>query len=148
MLFSGNCAFAESGKENLSDSTAKSEDDKAGEIIHLTKDDFLKKVFNYEKNTEEWVYEGSTPCIVDFYADWCPPCKKVDPILKELAKSYEGKIIVYKVNTDKERELAAAFGIRSIPTFLFIPKNGDPQSAAGALPRDTFVKIIDEFLLK
>ena len=148
ILLSGDCMFAESGKEKTNDSATTSNEESTGEVISLNKEDFLKKVFNYEKNTEEWVYEGTTPCIIDFYADWCPPCKKVEPILKELAKEYKDKIIIYKINTDKERELAGAFGIRSIPTYLFIPAKGDPQSTAGALPRETFVKIIDEFLLK
>ena len=147
MLLSANYAFAQSD-ENANESTAKSEEDPAGVFITLNKEDFLKKIFNYEKNKDKWVYEGTLPCIIDFYADWCPPCKKVEPILKELAKEYKGKIIIYKINTDNERELASAFGIRSIPTYLFIPAKGDPQSAAGALPRESFVKIIDEFLLK
>ena len=152
VLFSANSTFAESGKENESktanESATISEDDSTGEVVVLNKEDFLKKIYNYEKNKEEWVYEGSLPCIIDFYADWCGPCKKVEPILKELAKDYKGKVLIYKINTDKERELAAAFGIRSIPTYLFIPAKGDPQSASGALPRETFVKVIDEFLLK
>ena len=148
ILFSANYAFSESEKEKTVDNAAISSDDLTGEVIILNKEGFLKKVFNYEKKPESWVYEGTTPCIVDFYADWCPPCKIVDPILKELAKEYKGKIIVYKINTDNERELAAVFGIRNIPTYLFIPAKGEPQSAAGALPRETFVQIIDEFLLK
>ena len=148
ILLSGDCIYAESGKEKANESTTKSSDDLTGEIISLNKADFLKKIFNYEQNTEEWIYEGTTPCIIDFYADWCPPCKKVEPILKELAKEYKGKIIIYKINTDNERELASAFGIRNIPTYLFIPAKGDPQSTSGALPRESFVQIIDEFLLK
>jgi len=123
------------------------EADGAGEVILLTKKDFLEKVYNYETNRDSFIYEGTSPCIIDFYADWCGPCKMVDPILKDLAKEYKGKIIVYKVNTDNERALAAAFGIRSIPTYFFITNKGDLRYAMGALPRETFVKVIDELLL-
>ena len=119
-----------------------------GTVVVLTKKDFLEKVYNYEKNKDRFVYEGTLPCIVDFYADWCGPCKMVDPILKELAQEYKGKIIIYKINTDKERELAQMFRINSIPTYFFIPAKGDPQRAAGAMPRASFVKIITDFLLK
>jgi thioredoxin len=122
-------------------------DDSEG-IVVLNKADFLKKVYNYEKNPEEWVYEGELPCIIDFYADWCGPCKKVAPILKELATEYKGKIIVYQINVDKERELARLFGVNNIPMFLFVPAKDKPQSTMGAIPRASFVKIIEEFLLK
>ena len=148
ILLSANCTSAQSDDKKKSEKAEKSEEVKKDEIITLNKEDFLKKVFNYEKNTEKWVYEGDLPCIIDFYADWCPPCKKVEPILKELAKEYKGKVIFYKINTDKEKELASAFGIRSIPTYLFISTKGEPQSAMGALPRESFVKVINEFLLK
>lgn len=116
------------------------------EVIHLTTAEFKAKVFDYETNTD-WKYEGDIPCIVDFYADWCGPCKRIAPILDELAKEYDGKIVIYKVDTDKERELSAAFGIRSIPTILFVPMEGKPQMAQGALPKESFVKAIDEVLL-
>jgi thioredoxin 1 len=112
---------------------------------HLTKETFLSKVFNYEKN-KEWKFEGAKPCIIDFYADWCGPCKMVAPILEELATDFEGKMDVYKVNTEEEQELAGAFGIRSIPSFLFIPINGQPQMAMGALPKETFVKAFKDVL--
>lgn len=119
-----------------------------GEVVALNKAEFLAKVFNYEKNSDKWVYEGSKPCIIDFYADWCGPCKKVAPILKELAGTYKNDIIIYKVNVDEEKELASAFGIQSIPSILFVPLNGQPQMAQGALPKEEFVKQIDHFLLK
>lgn len=112
---------------------------------HLTKEKFLTKVFNYEKNTD-WKFEGEKPCIIDFYADWCGPCKMVAPVLEELAKDYEGKIDVYKVNTEEELELAGVFGIRSIPSFLFVPSDGQPQMALGALPRETFIKAFKDVL--
>lgn len=121
--------------------------EKSGEVVVLTKADFLKKVYNFEKNQDEWIYEGDKPCIVDFYADWCGPCRQVSPILKQLAEQYKDQIVVYKVNVDNEKELAMAFGIQSIPTFLFIPKDGQPQLAMGAFPKETFEKQIKEFLL-
>jgi thioredoxin len=108
-------------------------------VEHLTKETFLNKVFNYEKN-KEWKYEGEKPCIIDFYADWCGPCKIVAPVLEDLARDFDGKIDVFKVNTEEEQELASAFGIRSIPSFLFVPAEGQPQMAMGALPKETFVK--------
>lgn len=120
----------------------------SGKVIHLTKAEFLEKVYNYEKNPNEWKYEGNKPAIVDFYADWCGPCKMVAPILDELAKEYDGQIVIYKVDTDKERDLASAFGIRSIPSILFIPMQGEPEMAQGAMPKASFKKAIDEFLLK
>jgi thioredoxin len=112
---------------------------------HLTKETFLSKVFDFEKN-KEWKFEGERPCIIDFYADWCGPCKMVGPILEELSTEYEGKMDVYKVNTEEEQELAGAFGIRSIPSFLFVPVKGQPQMAMGALPKETFVKAFKEVL--
>ena len=114
-------------------------------VEHLTKEAFLNKVFNYEKN-KEWKFEGEKPCIIDFYADWCGPCKMVAPVLEELAKDFDGKINVFKVNTEEEQELASAFGIRSIPSFLFVPSDGQPQMAMGALPRETFVKAFKDVL--
>lgn len=114
-------------------------------IEHLTKETFLNKVFNYEKNTE-WKYEGTKPCIIDFYANWCGPCKIVAPVLEELAKDFEGKLDVYKVDTEAEQELASVFGIRSIPSFLFVPSEGQPQMAMGALPKDTFIQAFKDVL--
>jgi len=114
---------------------------------HLTKETFLAKVFNYEKN-KEWTFEGKLPCLIDFYADWCQPCKTVAPILEELSKEYEGKINIYKVDTEDQKELAAAFGIRSIPSLLFCPGEGQPQMAQGALPKENLIQAINEVLLK
>lgn len=115
--------------------------------IHLTKEEFLNKVANYEANPTEWKYLGDKPAIIDFYADWCGPCKMIAPILEELAKEYDGKIFIYKVNTEQEQELAAAFGIRSIPSLLFVPMEGSPQMAMGALPKNSFKEAIDNVLL-
>lgn len=114
-------------------------------VEFLTKDTFLSKVFNYEKNNE-WKYEGTLPAIIDFYADWCGPCKMVAPILEELAQEYDGKLNVYKIDTEAERELAAVFGIQSIPSLLFVPKEGQPQMAMGALPKETFKRAFKEVL--
>ena len=117
------------------------------EIVHLTKTEFLNKVYNYEANPNDWKYEGDKPCIVDFYATWCGPCKALAPVLEELAKEYDGKIYIYKVDVDKEEELAATFGIRSIPTLLWIPKDGKPTVTQGAMPKTELKKMIDEVLL-
>lgn len=112
---------------------------------HLTAATFKEKVFNYEAN-QEWKFEGELPCIIDFYADWCQPCKMVAPVLEELQKEYEGKINIYKVDTEKEQELAMAFGIQSIPSILFCPKEDKPQMAMGALPKQSFEQAIEEVL--
>jgi thioredoxin len=114
-------------------------------VEHLTKETFKDKVFDYENN-KEWKYEGSVPAIIDFYADWCGPCKMVAPILEELSDEYNGKLNVYKVNTEVERELAGLFGIQSIPSLLFVPTQGQPQMAMGALPKETFKKAFKEVL--
>lgn len=114
-------------------------------IEHLTKEKFLDRVFNYEKNTE-WKFAGTKPCIIDFYADWCGPCKMVAPVLDELAKDYNGKLDVYKIDTEEELELASAFDIRNIPSFLFVPVDGQPQMALGALPKEVFEKAFKEVL--
>lgn len=112
---------------------------------HLTKEQFLTKVFNFEKN-KDWKFEGELPCIIDFYADWCGPCKMVAPILEELSDEYKGKVNIYKVNTEQEQELAGAFGIRSIPSMLFVPQGGQPQMAAGALPKESLEKAMEDVL--
>ncbi len=116
--------------------------------IHLTKAEFLAKVANYEVNPTEWKYLGDKPCIIDFYASWCGPCKTIAPILEDLAKEYDGQIYIYKINTEEEQDLAAAFGIRSIPTLLFCPMGEAPQMAQGAMPKTGFVQAINEVLLK
>lgn len=113
---------------------------------HLTAQDFKEKIFNYETN-KEWNFAGDKPAIIDFYADWCGPCKMVAPVLEELSKEYEGKVDIYKVDTEAEQELSAVFGIRSIPSILFIPKEGKPQMAMGALPKQNFIEIINDVLL-
>ena len=111
----------------------------------LTKADFLAKVFDYENN-KEWNYKGDVPALIDFYADWCQPCKMVAPILEELSEEYAGKIKIFKIDTEVEQELAGIFGIKSIPSLLFIPKDGKPQMAQGALPKPQLKEAIDNVL--
>ena len=119
---------------------------KGTKMEHLTAAAFKEKVFNYEKE-KEWKFAGDKPVIIDFYADWCGPCKIVAPILEELSNEYDGKIQIYKVDTEKEQELASVFGIQSIPSILFIPMSGKPQMSVGALPKEGFVQAINEILL-
>lgn len=133
------CGNAQSKNDNQNDKTMKP--------IELTKADFLAKVADYENNPNEWKYLGDKPAIIDFYATWCGPCKAVAPILEELAAEYGDSIVIYKVDTNQERELAAAFGIRSIPSLLFIPMEGKPQMAQGAMPKSAFREAIDKVLL-
>jgi len=114
--------------------------------VQLTTQDFKEKIFNYE-TVEDWKYQGQLPAIIDFYADWCGPCKMVAPVLEQLSDEYNGRIVIYKVNTDVEQELSAVFGIQSIPTILFIDANGEPMMQPGAFPKHVFKKIIEENLL-
>ncbi|MDD3668228.1 MAG: thioredoxin [Bacteroidales bacterium] len=134
-------------KEEQKNSTVNKKENKM-KTINLSKSEFLTKVMNYEQNPQEWKYLGDKPCIIDFYADWCGPCKMVAPLLEELAKEYDGEIYVYKIDTEKEQELAQAFGIRSIPSLLFVPMNEQPQMVMGALPKSELKKAIDDILLK
>lgn len=119
-----------------------------GKVIHINQSEFIEKVYDYKKNPDKWVYEGSKPAIIDFYADWCGPCRRLSPVLEKLAEKYKDKIVIYKVNTDKERELAAAFGITSLPTLVFISLGDTPQVSQGALPQEVLEKGIEEVLLK
>ena len=114
-------------------------------LEYLTKETFKEKVFNWEEN-KDWKYEGSVPCLIDFYADWCGPCKMIAPVLEELQKEYGDSLVIYKVDTEQERELAGMFGIQSIPSLLFVPVEGQPQMAMGALPKATFEKAISDVL--
>jgi thioredoxin len=124
-----------------------------GAVMKITKAEFLKQVMDYEKNPKEWKYAGTLPCVVDFYADWCAPCRLASPVLEELAKKYKGKIVVYKVNTDQEKELAGVFQISGIPAFLWVPKTGNPTMKSGvpnnpSAIKEQFESMINEVLLK
>lgn len=141
-------ACAGKANDTATEETKQTNQVKKMGTIHLTKAEFLAKVANYETNPTEWKYLGDKPCIIDFYASWCGPCKTIAPILEELAKEYDGQIYIYKINTEEEQELAGAFGIRSIPTILFCPMGENPQMAQGAMPKDAFKRAIEEVLLK
>lgn len=117
------------------------------ETIQLTTQEFRDKIFDYQVE-QDWHHKGSLPAIIDFYVDWCGPCKMVAPVLEELAAKYKDQIVIYKVDTEKEQELSAVFGIQSIPTFLFIPVDGDPMMQPGALPKKVFEQVIEERLLQ
>ena len=114
-------------------------------LEHLTKETFKAKVFNFEES-KDWKFEGDKPCLIDFYADWCQPCKIVAPILEEIQNEYKDGLNIYQVNTEQEQELAGMFGIKSIPSLLFVPKDEQPQMALGALPKDTLEKAIKDVL--
>lgn len=115
-------------------------------MIPLTTAKFKEDIFDYTQS-QEWSYQGDMPCIIDFYADWCGPCKAVAPILDELAKEYEGKIKIYRVDTEVEQELSAVFGIRSIPSILFVPTDKQPMMQNGALPKHVLQQVIEKELL-
>ncbi len=121
----------------------------SGDLIpHLTKSEFLKKVYNYQENPDDWKFLGDKPVIVDFYATWCPPCKKMAPVLDELAKKYGDDIIIYKVDIDKEADLARHFKIQSVPTLYFVPMKGDPKIEIGGKNKEELVELIEKVLLK
>ncbi len=124
------------------------EEKKESKVQHLTYKEFLKKVWDFEKSPNTFVYKGKLPAIVDFYADWCGPCRRVAPIMEKLAEEYDGKLLIYKVNTQNESGLASAFQIRSIPTVLFIPMEGQPMMQVGALPEEGYRQVIEQHLVK
>ncbi len=136
-----------SNQDKGNETSASSSTPDEGKVIQMNKAMFIEKVFNFEENPNEWKFRGDKPCIIDFYADWCGPCKKVAPVMAELAEQYKDQIVIYKVNTDQERELAQIFNIRSIPSILYCPAQGQPQMTMGALPKDEFEKMIKELLL-
>ena len=132
-------ACAGNGGENKKSNEPTKEDNKM-EVVSLNKAEFLKKVYDFEANPNDWKFEGKRPAIVDFYATWCGPCKALHPVLEELSKEYSGKVDIYQIDVDQEKELAAAFGIRSIPTLLLIPMKEEPRITQGALPKDQLKK--------
>lgn len=127
--------------------TKKEEKKEESTVIQMNKQMFLDKVFDYTTGATEWKYKGDKPAVIDFYATWCGPCRMVAPILKDLAKEYGDSIVIYKVDTDKEKELSMAMGIQSLPTIVFIPQNGQPQVIVGAADKSTFQRAINEVLL-
>lgn len=141
-------ATACAGNKDQTNSEPAPKTENEAKVIALTQTEFIKKVYDYQTNKSDWKFEGTRPAIIDFYATWCGPCKTIAPILEDIAKEYTGKIDVYKVDVDKEKELAAAFGINSIPALLFIPMKGEPKMQQGAMPKEQFQKIVNEFLLK
>jgi thioredoxin 1 len=139
-LISSNCSAGNPGDKINKLSTNDN-------VSQLTNETFKKLIFNYDVN-KTWKYEGNKPAIIDFYADWCPPCRQLSPLVEEIAKEYGGKIVVYKVNTDNEKVLAQNLGISSLPTLLYIPAKGKPQITVGMIPKETLVKTVSEILLK
>ena len=117
-------------------------------VKHLTYNEFLKKIWDFEKDPNTFNYKGKLPAVIDFYADWCGPCRRVAPIMERLAEEYDGKLLVYKINTDKERELASAFQVKSIPMVLFVPMEGQPMMSVGAMQEQEYKKVVEEQLLK
>ena len=124
-----------------------SQDVVAQKVEALSLEQFKEKVWNYQANPDRWVYEGSLPCVIDFSATWCGPCRRMEPILENMALKYNGKIIVYQVDVDKEPELAALFGISSVPAFLFCPTDGEPRGTMGAYHAAEFENLIQQVLL-
>lgn len=145
-LFATSCT-SQGSEDNQSTKSTNSSSSNEVKAIKINQQEFLELVYNYQVNPNEWVFEGDLPAIIDFYADWCAPCRIVAPILDELAKEYQGRIRIYKIDTDKEKDLARVFNIRSIPTMLFIPAKGQPQMSQGALPKETLKQVIDNFML-
>ena len=143
--------FLASFSLNACNSTAGNNDGSSesteGQVVKLTAEQFQKLVWDYKKNPQEWVFAGDQPVIIDFYADWCRPCKMVAPIMEELSKEYKGKVRIYKVNTDEQRELAGLFQVNSIPAILLVPKTGKPQMSVGAMQKPAYVEMIKNVLV-
>ena len=117
-------------------------------VKQLTYSEFIKTIWDFEKNNDTFIYKGELPAVIDFYADWCGPCRRVGPIMEKMAKEYDGKLLVYKVNVDNERQLASVFGVRSIPMVLFIPVKGQPMAQTGAMTEQQYRQVIEKELLK
>lgn len=144
LLLFASCSGTSRNKQNAAGDAGNEQ----STISHLTRAEFLKKVADYEKNPNEFKYLGDKPAIIDFYADWCAPCKKMAPALDELSKEYAGRIYIYKVDVDNEKELASVFGIQSLPTIWFVPVKGDPQVKVGGMSKEQLKEYIDKVLLK
>jgi len=143
----GNAKSTPDSKATAGVSQPVSESENA-KTVQMTKALFIANVFDFKKSPDNWMYKGARPCVIDFYADWCRPCKQVAPLMEGFAATYMGEVDIYKVNVDQERELAELFGIRSIPTVLFCPMEGKPQLSQGAMSKENYEQIINEFLLK
>ncbi len=144
-LFLNSCTSISGKQAETAMSTANEAE--AGKVEYLTYETFIEKVWDFEANPQEWVYKGNVPSIIDFYADWCAPCRKIAPIMDKLAKDYEGQLKVYKIDVDVERKLAGVFQVRSIPAVMFTPLNGQPMMQAGALSEEMYIKIVEEQLI-
>ena len=136
------------GGTNAASKKEAIEQSSLGKVVHLDQEIFRQAVWDYKKNSASWVFEGDKPVIVDFYADWCRPCRALAPTMDELAMEYKGQIRIYKINTDENRELSGLMGISSIPALLFVPVSGKPAFSLGALPKDRLKSMIEESLLK
>lgn len=136
-----------SSKKEETTQTPENKFDNQGKVITLNRASFIDLVMDFEKNPNNWAFKGQKPCVIDFYADWCRPCKMVAPIMEELAVEYQGKINIYKVNVDNEKELAGLINVQSIPAILFCPLNGSPQMQAGAMSKEQYKQIFEELLL-
>ena len=147
---SSGCSGHENGKTASAAATPATatlpDESSEGKVIYLNTEQFKKMVWDYKQNPDKWVFKGDLPVVIDFYADWCRPCKMVAPIMDELAQTYKGKVIFYKVNTDLERELSSTFQIRSIPAILYVPKNGQPKMSVGLQSKDAYIQAITEIL--
>ncbi len=147
LLFLG-CSNLKGNQEKGKTSSSKTEVNTSNvKPEQLTYNEFLKKVWNFEKHPKEWIFEGSEPCVIDFYATWCGPCKRLAPMMDEMAKTFNGKVKFYRVDVDKQPKLAALFRIQSIPAVLFTPKNGKPMMQVGLMPHDSYIKVIKKYLL-
>ncbi|MGM0612881.1 MAG: thioredoxin [Bacteroidota bacterium] len=144
VAISDNEANKSKGSDTDDDNEEENDSSASAEPVQMDKAMFLARVFDYENNPEKWKFKGERPCIIDFYADWCGPCKKVEPIMEDLAEKYEGKIDIYKVDTDKQKELAQVFGIQSIPSIMFCPKDGKPAMYKGAFPKSKYEELLNQ----
>ncbi|MGA3013522.1 MAG: thioredoxin domain-containing protein [Bacteroidales bacterium] len=141
LLLAGNNNSSACGSDN------KASEIRDGVVTQMSTQMFIRQVWDYRANPKAFTYKGDLPCLIDFYADWCRPCRMVAPLMDEFAKEFSGKIRVFRVNTDAEHELSSLFQIRSIPMVMFVPKSGKPQTVVGALPKDSYKKMINDLLL-
>ncbi|HTX87778.1 MAG TPA: thioredoxin domain-containing protein [Bacteroidales bacterium] len=144
--FIGGSACSSNGNDKNPGDSDVQQQTSAGNVAQLGGGQFRQYIWDYKASPASWSYKGDMPAIVDFYADWCVPCRRVAPIMSELAREYQGKIRIYRVNTDAEKELSGVFNISSIPAVLFIPASGKPEMAVGAMPKDSYLQVIHDYL--